>query len=123
MASAHGTLLIGKTAIVTGGTRNIGGGISEELARRGANVAMVYSDPAKSAQAAEYAEKLARLGGGVRTVAILANMADELSPAKIVRETLEKLQTDTIDIIGASDFPDKRKTIECYGILIRTDHS
>ena len=100
MASANGTLLVGKTAIVTGGTRNIGGGISEELARRGANVAMVYANPAKSAEADRYAEKLSGLGGGVKAVAILADISDEASPARIVKETLEKLQTGTIDIVG-----------------------
>jgi NAD(P)-dependent dehydrogenase (short-subunit alcohol dehydrogenase family) len=101
-AAAPATLLTGKVAIVTGGTRNIGAGISKELASRGASVAMVYQNKATSAAAEAYARELEGLGGGVRAVAIQADLADAASPAKIIKATLEGLGVDGIDIVGTS---------------------
>ncbi|KAK3356317.1 hypothetical protein B0T25DRAFT_496843 [Lasiosphaeria hispida] len=99
MATSPTTHLTGRVAIVTGGTRNIGGGISKELALRGAHVAMIYQNPATSAAAEAYARELESLGGGGRAVAILADLADVASPARIVKETLEKLKVEKIDIV------------------------
>ncbi|KAH8812678.1 hypothetical protein F5884DRAFT_855973 [Xylogone sp. PMI_703] len=93
------TLLINTTAIVTGGTRNIGAGISQELARRGANVAMVYNSPGRRAAAEALASELEAKNKGIRSVAILADMSDPASPARIVKETLEKLKVEKIDIV------------------------
>ncbi|KAK3384131.1 hypothetical protein B0T24DRAFT_73431 [Lasiosphaeria ovina] len=99
MASASTSLLTGKTAIVTGGTRNIGAGISRELALRGANVAMVYQNPATSATADAYARELEGLGSGICATAIVAHLSDAASPARIVQETLASFRVDKIDII------------------------
>jgi len=64
--------LKGKTAIVTGGAKGIGSGISEVLAEEGANVVIDYrSDP-------EYAEKFAAELAqrcGVRTLAVQADVS------------------------------------------------
>ena len=48
MSEAH---LKGKTALVTGASRNLGAAISSELARRGATVAVAYRESASAAQA------------------------------------------------------------------------
>jgi len=93
-------LLTGKVAIVTGGTRNIGAGISKELVSRGASVAMIYQNKATSIAAEAYAKELESLGGGARAVAIQADLADSASPVKIVEETLKGLKVDKIDIVG-----------------------
>jgi 3-oxoacyl-[acyl-carrier protein] reductase len=100
MATAPNILLAGKTAIVTGGTRGIGAGISKELALRGANIAMVFVNPATADAAAAYAKSLEGFGGGIRAVAINADLSNAESPAKIVRETLAKLKVEKIDILG-----------------------
>jgi len=96
----HKILFQCRVAIVTGGTRNIGGGISKELALRGAHVAMIYQNPATSATSEAYARELEGLGGGGRAVAILADVTDAATPALIVKETLEKLNVERIDIVG-----------------------
>ncbi|KAF7556946.1 hypothetical protein G7Z17_g1078 [Cylindrodendrum hubeiense] len=99
MASAPTTLLTGTTAIVTGGTRNIGAGISLELARRGANLSMVYMNPRNKATAEAFASELETKATGIRCVAILADLSDAASPERIIKETLQRLDVDKIDII------------------------
>lgn len=54
------TSLNGKVAVVTGGNRGIGRGISEALARAGMTVALTARDAAKAATAAQ------EVGGGAR---------------------------------------------------------
>ncbi|KAI5464255.1 hypothetical protein BGZ63DRAFT_439433 [Mariannaea sp. PMI_226] len=91
--------LIGKTAIVTGGTRGIGRGISLELARRGANVAMIYANPQRSDTAKSAVEEVHALGNGAKAISIQADLKLFDSYGKIVKDTLEQLQSDKIDII------------------------
>jgi NAD(P)-dependent dehydrogenase (short-subunit alcohol dehydrogenase family) len=100
MADTSTVLLTGKTAIVTGGTGGIGAAISRELANRGADVAMVYTNPATSAAADDYALELQSLGGGIQATAIRGDLSDANSPAEIVEETLKRLQVTEIHIIG-----------------------
>ena len=85
-------------ALVTGGSRGIGKGISIELARRGANVAIVYVNPAKSSTADETVVAIKALG--VKGVAIQADLADPSAYERIVKETLKGLGTDKINILS-----------------------
>jgi NAD(P)-dependent dehydrogenase (short-subunit alcohol dehydrogenase family) len=100
MASATTTLLSNKTAIVTGGTRGIGRGVSLELAKRGANVAMIYMNPSTSSAARALAQELESLGTGIRAVAVQADLSDPGAPAKVVEQTLLLLKVSKIDIVG-----------------------
>lgn len=100
MASLPSSIsLHGLAAIVTGGSRGIGKGISLELARRGANVSIVYVNPAKSSAADEAVAEMKALG--VKAVAIQADLRDPSSYKIIVEETLKRLGTDEINILGA----------------------
>ena len=99
MASSPTTLLTGKIAIVTGGTRGIGGGISRELVSRGASVAMVYLNPDKTDAAEKFATELCGLGTG-KAVAIRADLGEEDGATTIVQETLKRFNVKNIDIIG-----------------------
>ncbi|WP_419899096.1 3-oxoacyl-ACP reductase family protein [Roseomonas sp. USHLN139] len=70
--------LLGKRALVTGGSRGIGAAIARELARRGADVAITYvSSPERAGAVAQEIEGLGR-----RALAIAADSAD---PAAIRR--------------------------------------
>ncbi|RFU78893.1 hypothetical protein TARUN_3332 [Trichoderma arundinaceum] len=91
--------LIGKTALVTGGIRGIGRGISLELARRGANVAMVYTNPSRHETAVEAVKEILSLGSGVKAVSIMADLKIFDNYQKIVEETLHGLNVKTIDIV------------------------
>jgi 3-oxoacyl-[acyl-carrier protein] reductase len=86
------------TAIVTGGSRGIGKGIALELARRGANVAIVYVNPTKSGTADETVAEIKALG--VKGVAIRADLKDASAYERIVKETLKGLGSDKINILG-----------------------
>lgn len=100
MASSPNTLLTGKTSIVTGGARGIGRGISLELAKRGANVAMVYMSPLTAPKAEALVQELQALSTSARAVAIQADISQTEAPAKVVEQTLALLSVEKIDIIG-----------------------
>lgn len=57
-------LLVGKTAIITGGSRGIGKGIVEVFAKHGANIAFTYSASAEAANA--LAEEVSKEGVKVK---------------------------------------------------------
>jgi 3-oxoacyl-[acyl-carrier protein] reductase len=95
--------LSGRTAIVTGGSRGIGKEISIELARRGASVAIVYANPAKTTAAQETVDEIKAIG--VDAVAILADLKDVSSSERIVKETLAGLGSAKIDILGVYSPP------------------
>jgi NAD(P)-dependent dehydrogenase (short-subunit alcohol dehydrogenase family) len=99
MASMH-LPLVGKTALVTGGIRGIGRGISLELARRGANVAMVYANPDRSNTAMEVVEDILSLGSGAKAASIMADLTIFSNYQKIVDKTLQEFNVQNIDIVG-----------------------
>ena len=73
------TLLKGKTAIITGGSRGIGKGIAEVFAKQGANVAFTYSSSVEAANTLE--KELNSLGvkaKGYKSNAANFNEAQEL---------------------------------------------
>lgn len=94
--------LAGKTALVTGGIRGIGRGISMELAKRGANIAMVYADPSRSETATQAVNEIMLLGSGAKAVSILADLAIADIYEKIVHQTLQAFNTTVIDIVDKS---------------------
>jgi NAD(P)-dependent dehydrogenase (short-subunit alcohol dehydrogenase family) len=64
--SAGGAPLAGRTAVVTGAARGIGASLAAELARRGANVALVGLEPEQLSATAEECARHARARAGVR---------------------------------------------------------
>lgn len=96
--------LAGKTALVTGGIRGIGRGISLELARRGANVAMVYANPSRQDTAVEVVKEIQSLDSGAKAVSIQADLKKFDNYQKIVDETLRELHVKKIDIVGMNNF-------------------
>lgn len=75
--------LIGKVAIVTGGSKGIGAAIAEELAEEGASVVVNY---AKSKKEADLLVEAIKSKGG-RAVAIQADMADQKEIDALFAET------------------------------------
>ena len=77
--------LKGKTAIVTGGSSNIGRAIVLALVKEGANVVITYRD---EIQAQKTAKEANALGGG-RALPMKTQVVDRGSVENMVRETLE----------------------------------
>jgi 3-oxoacyl-[acyl-carrier protein] reductase len=77
--------LAGKVALVTGGSRGIGGAIAKRLAAEGANIALTYSKGADAA--ASIVKEIERVGG--KAVAIQADAADADAVRKAVETTVE----------------------------------
>lgn len=76
--------LAGKVALVTGGSRGIGSGISLELARKGAAVAVNYArDPNSADKIVQEIEK-----SGVRAAAFQADLTQVESIASLFRQVL-----------------------------------
>jgi len=82
MSKNNGQNLAGKVALVTGGSRGIGGAIAKRLAADGASVAITYS---KGAAAAASVVKAIEHAGG-KAIAIQADAAD----ADAVKAAVEK---------------------------------
>src|SRR5882757_3696043 len=72
MNNNNGKQLVGKVAVVTGGSRGIGAAITKRLAADGASVAFTYT---KSADAAASVVKEIEHSGG-KAIAIQADAAD-----------------------------------------------
>ena len=92
--------LVGKTAIVTGGSRGIGRAICLELAGRGANVAVNYRRMAHSAK--EVAAGVRALGGSA--LAVEADVADQRAVGEMVAEVAAELGQPDILVNNAGIF-------------------
>lgn len=85
--------LLGKTALVTGGSRGIGKAISMELAKRGANIAFNYLRSHTSAKSAE--QQIAN--NNVKVVRHRANLADANAIDSLIHAVAEHFGS--IDIL------------------------
>lgn len=88
--------LFGKSAIVTGASRGIGAGIAIELARQGADVALVYTSTSSIASAQEVANEIAALGR--KHVLIKKDLSLE-DAGSVVKMARDGLGVETIDIL------------------------
>jgi 3-oxoacyl-[acyl-carrier protein] reductase len=75
--------LIGKVAIVTGGSKGIGASIAQELAEEGASVVVNYS---KSKEEADLTVESIKRNGG-RSIAVLADMSNQRDIDHLFSET------------------------------------
>ncbi|KAF3049249.1 hypothetical protein E8E11_009202 [Didymella keratinophila] len=97
-ASASTLPLQGKVAIVTGASRGIGAGLAIELARRGANVALVYTSPKSEGKAKKIALDIEGLKNGSKGHIVQADLKQVEAPEKVVASTREAFG-DKIDIL------------------------
>ena len=84
--------LQGKTAIITGGARGIGAGISEVLAQEGANLVINYHSAPEECEA--FARKMAEQYG-VKTIAVQADIR--------YQEEIDKVFAAAIEAFGGVD--------------------
>ena len=92
--------LHGKTVLITGGTKGIGGATSLLLANQGANVAFNYSSDSASADAL-----VTRIGDAKRCLALKADAGSVSEIEKMVASTVERFGK--IDVL-----------VPCAGILL-----
>lgn len=93
--------LEGKVAIITGSgrVRGIGAATAVALARNGASVTLNFMSD-KTAPEAARVKKMVEDAGG-KALVVRADVTTPEGAATLVRETLQGLQTDKIDILGA----------------------
>jgi NAD(P)-dependent dehydrogenase (short-subunit alcohol dehydrogenase family) len=92
--------LAGRGAIVAG-TRRLGAGIVDRLARHGVHVALLYRN---SREAAEAQAESARQRG-VKAIALQADLTDEVQVATVVEQARKDLGNLSFSINLASDYP------------------
>ncbi|KAE8358729.1 hypothetical protein BDV27DRAFT_169224 [Aspergillus caelatus] len=102
--------LIGKNAVVTGGSRGIGAAIAIELARRGASVMITYVSSAKAAES--IAGEINSQGSDVSGYAIQADSSKAMEAALRIVAECRKRFPEGIDIIvnNAADGSDVNLT-------------
>lgn len=93
-----GRPLAGRTALVTGGGKNIGRAIALGLAAAGADVAVLGKSDRQAVR--QTAEDIRRAGG--KSVAVLADIADERNVAAAVRDIAAELGGPTILVNNAA---------------------
>ncbi len=112
--------LEGKVALVTGASRGIGRGVAEELAAKGASVAVNYNHSADAANdVVKTIEK-----GGAQAVAIQANVRHAAEAQKLVEEALAKFGQIDILVNNAGlnrDRTVRRMSVEEWDEVIETD--
>ncbi|GAB7360417.1 hypothetical protein MBLNU230_g8373t1 [Neophaeotheca triangularis] len=79
--------LEGKVAIVTGASRGIGAGLALDLAQRGANVTLTYTNPNSQAPTEALVQKITSTTAS-KAIAVQADLKLPTSPSKIIDATL-----------------------------------
>jgi NAD(P)-dependent dehydrogenase (short-subunit alcohol dehydrogenase family) len=99
--------LEGKTALITGGAKRVGRGITLELARAGANVVVNYNtSAAEAAETVAAAEEL-----GVEAIAVQASVADDAQVVSMVDQAVTRFGRIDVLVNNASLFvPDPLPT-------------
>jgi len=101
MATTIPAPLVGRTAIVTGGSRGIGAGIAVDLARKGCTaIAITYAQNKHAAESV--LETIRDTNPLIRTIAIQADLLSPTFGADLVSNALEQLGVSTIDIVVAN---------------------
>jgi NAD(P)-dependent dehydrogenase (short-subunit alcohol dehydrogenase family) len=106
--------LLGRTAIVTGGSRGIGLAAAEELVHAGANVVLT----SRRGDAAEAAARdlRDRLQGGTGTViGVEAHAADQLAARRCIHNTMERFERIDVLVNNAGTNP-------AFGPLVTQDY-
>ena len=103
--------LKGKIAIVTGGARGIGAGICEVFAQEGADVVVNYRSKPEESEA--FARGLAEKYG-VRTIAVQADMCEEINIMRLFDETYKVFGTVDIVVNNANFMNDSNGPIETF---------
>lgn len=90
--------LIGKVAIVTGGSRGIGRGCALAFAKKGiAKIAITYASNSSAAE--ETVREIQKIRSDIKTTAIKADILSPTFATDVVAQTLSDLSTDKIDIV------------------------
>lgn len=118
-------VLMGKVALVTGGSRGIGAAVAKELAAQGATVAISYTaNPGKAAEVVA-----AIKAAGSEAIAIKADQGDSVQVVQLVAEVVARLgkldilvnnagvfETGTIDSADVSRF-ERQQAINVGGVI------
>ncbi|PWY90675.1 3-ketoacyl-acyl carrier protein reductase [Aspergillus heteromorphus CBS 117.55] len=94
--------LQGKLAIITGGSRGIGAGLALELARRGANICIVYVSDASKQSVIDLQTNIQQLPHKPTTWACQANLSSPTGAQEVITQLRSQLPSDTslkIDIL------------------------
>lgn len=77
--------LEGKTAIVTGGSKNIGAGIAYDLSKRGADVIIIHSSPQSGLIANQIVDRIVSLPHKPRAFSICGDLRNADDPALVIK--------------------------------------